>query len=143
LRTSLAPIHRIVAKDKLAMRNLLTLSDLSAEEIRRIFALSCDLKDKYQAGVREPLLPGRVMALLFEKPSLRTRVSFQSLPSISKSVLEELEVVVPPMEKQSTILKINELRNREVAIKRQLEYLRGIEIQQKLLKAANNHIHGE
>jgi restriction endonuclease S subunit len=65
------------------------------------------------------------------------------LPSISKSVLEELEVVVPPMEKQSTILKINELRNREVAIKRQLEYLRGIEIQQKLLKAANNHIHGE
>ena len=31
-----------------------------------------------QQGLREPLLPGRVMALLFEKPSLRTRVSFEA-----------------------------------------------------------------
>lgn len=60
------------------MRNLLTLADVTAQEIHRIFALSGDLKQKYQAGVREPLLPGRVMALLFEKQSLRTRVSFQS-----------------------------------------------------------------
>jgi ornithine carbamoyltransferase len=60
------------------MRHLLNVSDLTTNEILRIFALSDDLKTKFRAGVREPLLPGRVMALLFEKQSLRTRVSFQS-----------------------------------------------------------------
>jgi ornithine carbamoyltransferase len=60
------------------MRHLLNVSDLSTDEIIRIFALSDDLKSKFKRGVREPLLPGRVMALVFEKQSLRTRVSFQS-----------------------------------------------------------------
>jgi ornithine carbamoyltransferase len=60
------------------MKHLLKMSDLSKEEIQRIFALTRDLKEKFAAGVREPLLPGRVMALIFEKPSLRTRVSFQA-----------------------------------------------------------------
>jgi len=60
------------------MKHVLKISDLSKEEILRIFALAEDLKEKCAAGIREPLLPGRVMALLFEKPSLRTRVSFQA-----------------------------------------------------------------
>lgn len=60
------------------MRNLLSVGDLTTAEIQRIFAITEDLKSKFRQGVREPLLPGRVMALLFEKPSLRTRVSFQS-----------------------------------------------------------------
>jgi ornithine carbamoyltransferase len=60
------------------MRNLLTLADLKSAEIDRIFAITEDLKTKYTQGLREALLPGRVMALLFEKPSLRTRVSFEA-----------------------------------------------------------------
>lgn len=60
------------------MRNLIQLTDLSTAEIERIFAVTEDLKTKLLQGLREPLLPGRVMALLFEKPSLRTRVSFES-----------------------------------------------------------------
>jgi ornithine carbamoyltransferase len=60
------------------MRHLLTLADVSAAEIQRIFAITEDLKTKYAQGLREPLLPGRVMALLFEKQSLRTRVSFEA-----------------------------------------------------------------
>jgi ornithine carbamoyltransferase len=60
------------------MKHLLKISDLTKEEILRIFALAEDLKEKWAAGVRELLLPGRVMAMLFEKPSLRTRVSFQA-----------------------------------------------------------------
>src|ERR1051325_9222168 len=60
------------------MRHLITLADLKSAEIERIFAITEDLKSKYARGLREPLLPGRVMALLFEKPSLRTRVSFES-----------------------------------------------------------------
>lgn len=60
------------------MRHLLDLFELGALEIERIFAITEDLKTKLAAGVREPLLPGRVMAMLFEKPSLRTRVSFET-----------------------------------------------------------------
>ncbi len=60
------------------MRHLLTLGDLTPAEIERIFSIAEDLKSKYRKGLREPLLPGRVMAMLFEKPSLRTRVSFEA-----------------------------------------------------------------
>ena len=60
------------------MRHLVTLRDVTSEEIQRIFALTADLKAKLEKGIREPILPGRVMALLFEKPSLRTRVSFEA-----------------------------------------------------------------
>lgn len=60
------------------MRHLITLADLTASEIDRVFVITEDLKTKYAAGLREALLPGRVMALLFEKPSLRTRVSFEA-----------------------------------------------------------------
>jgi len=60
------------------MQDILTPFDLTTAEIQRIFAISKDLKDKFVAGQREPLLRGRTMALLFEKPSLRTRVSFET-----------------------------------------------------------------
>lgn len=60
------------------MRHIITLSDVSAAEILRIFSITNDLKTKFTEGRREALLPGRVMALLFEKPSLRTRVSFEA-----------------------------------------------------------------
>ncbi len=60
------------------MRHLVSLSDVSPAEIASIFSISEDLKSKFAHGLREPLLPGRVLALLFEKPSLRTRVSFEA-----------------------------------------------------------------
>jgi len=60
------------------MRHLVSITDLQASEIDRIFVITEDLKSKTLQGLREPLLPGRVMALLFEKPSLRTRVSFEA-----------------------------------------------------------------
>jgi ornithine carbamoyltransferase len=60
------------------MRSLLTVADLKTAEIDTIFAITEDLKSKFTRGLREALLPGRVMALLFEKPSLRTRVSFEA-----------------------------------------------------------------
>jgi ornithine carbamoyltransferase len=60
------------------MRHLITLADVSAAEIQRIFSITEDLKTKFGRGLREPLLPGRVLALLFEKQSLRTRVSFEA-----------------------------------------------------------------
>ncbi|MFP6574496.1 MAG: ornithine carbamoyltransferase [Pirellulaceae bacterium] len=58
-------------------RNLITLFDLAADEIDRILTISRELKEQLQAGQRPALLQGRGIALLFEKPSLRTRVSFE------------------------------------------------------------------
>lgn len=60
------------------MRHLVTLDDITTAELETIFALTADLKSKFAQGIREPLLPGRVLALLFEKQSLRTRVSFEA-----------------------------------------------------------------
>jgi ornithine carbamoyltransferase len=60
------------------MRHLIVPEDLTAHEIESVFAVSRDLEEKYDAGRRDALLPGRVMALVFEKPSLRTRVSFEA-----------------------------------------------------------------
>jgi ornithine carbamoyltransferase len=60
------------------VRHVLTLLELTAQEIKRVFAISADLKTNLARGIREPILPGRVMGMLFEKPSLRTRVSFEA-----------------------------------------------------------------
>lgn len=60
------------------MRHILTLNDLSTQEMENILALAAQLKDEYQRGIRKPLLAGRVLGLLFSKPSLRTRVSFEA-----------------------------------------------------------------
>lgn len=61
-----------------ALRHLTTLFDLTADEIEQIFDRTTHLKRRFEQGVRAPHVPGHVLALLFEKPSLRTRVSFQS-----------------------------------------------------------------
>lgn len=60
------------------MRHTLTLFDLTAKEIERVFEITQELKTGLAAGIRQPLLAGRVMGLLFERPSLRTRVSFEA-----------------------------------------------------------------
>ena len=60
------------------VRHVLTMDDLSSDEVREVLSLSADLKSKFNAGIREDLFPRRVMAMLFQKPSLRTRVSFET-----------------------------------------------------------------
>jgi len=60
------------------MRHLIVPEDLTAHEIEAVFAISRDLEEKYDTGQRDALLPGRVLALVFEKPSLRTRASFEA-----------------------------------------------------------------
>ena len=60
------------------MRHLRSLFDVTADDVEEILALAADLKAKFQAGERPALLPGRVLAMVFEKPSLRTRNSFEA-----------------------------------------------------------------
>jgi ornithine carbamoyltransferase len=59
-----------------AKRDLISIADLSAAEIGTIFRLSTELKDQARAGTHPPLLAGKTMAMIFHKPSLRTRVTF-------------------------------------------------------------------
>lgn len=59
-------------------RDLLSLRDLSRAEISGIFTLGRRLKQKQKRGVPHRLLSGKTLALVFEKPSLRTRVSFET-----------------------------------------------------------------
>jgi len=58
-------------------RSLLTLMDFSKEEIRYLLDLSRDLKSKKRAGIKENLLVGKNIVLLFEKTSTRTRCAFE------------------------------------------------------------------
>lgn len=57
-------------------RDFLSITDLSADETRRLIARAMELKAAAAGDVAQ-LLAGKRVALLFEKPSLRTRVSFQ------------------------------------------------------------------
>jgi ornithine carbamoyltransferase len=58
------------------MKDFIAISDFSAAEIQNILDLAEDLKKKYAKNGNSPLLRGKVLAMIFQKPSLRTRVSF-------------------------------------------------------------------
>ncbi len=58
-------------------RSFLTLMDFTPEEVRFMLDLSHDLKAKKRTGVREQLLAGKNIVLLFEKASTRTRCAFE------------------------------------------------------------------
>ncbi|MBS1787567.1 MAG: ornithine carbamoyltransferase [Acidobacteria bacterium] len=58
----------------LALKDLITINDLATKEIRQIFTTTADLKANPRDYCQS--LAGRSVALIFEKPSLRTRVTF-------------------------------------------------------------------
>jgi DNA-directed RNA polymerase specialized sigma24 family protein len=59
------------------LRDYLTIADWSREELLAVLDLADRLKDEHKRYIDEPLLRGRSVGLLLEKPSLRTRVSFE------------------------------------------------------------------
>ena len=59
------------------MRHLLTLADLSAGEVRNILEVARGLRDEWRQRGNRPLLAGKSLGMIFQKPSLRTRVSFE------------------------------------------------------------------
>jgi len=69
-----------VSSSSLVGRDLLSVADLSAAEVRRVYETATGLKAEFRATRRHarPPLPGRTLAMLFQKPSLRTRVSFEA-----------------------------------------------------------------
>ena len=59
------------------MRNFLSINECSAEQLKELLDGSRELKKLYKGGGRDLCLCGKSLAMLFEKPSLRTRMSFQ------------------------------------------------------------------
>ncbi len=58
-------------------RHFLDLADFSKDELLFFLDVALDLKKRWLLGERPKPLSGKIIALLFEKPSLRTRVSFE------------------------------------------------------------------
>jgi ornithine carbamoyltransferase len=56
--------------------HFLAISDFSSEELQELLDLAVRVKAEYFSGGNQPLLAGKVLGMVFQKPSLRTRVSF-------------------------------------------------------------------
>lgn len=57
-------------------RDFLAISDYSSDEVKMLLDQAVKLKKEFFAGGNKPILQGKTMAMIFQKPSLRTRVSF-------------------------------------------------------------------
>ncbi len=58
------------------MKDFLTIADYSPEEIQSLLDYAVELKAEWADGGNRPILKDKVLAMIFQKPSLRTRVSF-------------------------------------------------------------------
>ncbi len=59
-------------------KDLLSIHDLSQDELHEILETAARLKMELKAGIAHPLLAGKTLAMIFEKSSTRTRVSFET-----------------------------------------------------------------
>ena len=66
-----------VVSESLKGRNFTRVADWSGEELLRVLDLADDLKERQQRREDHHLLPGRALGMIFQKPSTRTRVSFE------------------------------------------------------------------
>jgi ornithine carbamoyltransferase len=68
----------VVPGDQLRGRDLLSIRDLSKDEVFALIDLAMELKKlPLEEQVAHPILPGKSLAMIFEKPSLRTRATFE------------------------------------------------------------------
>ena len=62
----------------MAIRHFLTLRDLSPPELHQVINLSIEMKAAKREGRQDPIFAGKVLAMIFEKSSTSTRVSFEA-----------------------------------------------------------------
>ena len=62
---------------KLKTKNLLTLAELSPKEFVGLIDDSIKLKKEFKKGANKPILKNKTLTMIFQKPSTRTRVSFE------------------------------------------------------------------
>ncbi|MDD4903535.1 MAG: ornithine carbamoyltransferase [Candidatus Bipolaricaulis sp.] len=58
--------------------HVVSIGGLSSEEVFEILEVARNLKLEHRAGIRHTMLEGKTLAMIFQKPSLRTRVSFEA-----------------------------------------------------------------
>ena len=63
---------------KLKTKDVLTLQELEENELKQIIELAIKLKKEHKKGTQTPLLKNKTLAMIFQKPSTRTRVSFET-----------------------------------------------------------------
>jgi ornithine carbamoyltransferase len=71
-------MKQLADKNTLAGKSLLSLQDLTKEEILSILELAAELKSQHQKGELSQPLAGKTLGMIFEKSSTRTRVSFET-----------------------------------------------------------------
>ena len=59
-------------------KDMLSIHDLSVDEVNEILALGHELKVKQKAGIEHHILKGKTLGMIFEKSSTRTRLSFET-----------------------------------------------------------------
>ena len=59
------------------MKHILSVIDLTQDDLERILAESAVMKARHRQGIHDPLYQGKTLGMYFEKPSLRTRVSLE------------------------------------------------------------------
>jgi ornithine carbamoyltransferase len=59
------------------MKHFITISELSSAEVQHILDVARELKEEWKKSGNRPILSGKTLAMVFQKPSLRTRVSFE------------------------------------------------------------------
>ena len=93
---------------------------------------------RVQENFSNKILPEFLVWLINHPTSqkfLKGKAIGTSIVSISKSVLEELEISIPDVQTQKAILKISKLYNTEKRLKQQIETLREKQIQQQIINA--------
>lgn len=63
---------------KLKTKNILTLEELTSKELSQLIDMAIKLKKYFKNGKQPPLLKNKTLAMIFQKPSTRTRVSFET-----------------------------------------------------------------
>lgn len=66
-----------LSKGNGTMINILSVIDLTPEQLESILAESAVMKSRYQKGIHDTIYQGKTLGMYFEKPSLRTRVSLE------------------------------------------------------------------
>src|SRR5256714_9570011 len=67
----------VATLEDLKGRDFTRVADWSGDELERVLNLADELKDKQRRREEHDLLPGRTLGMIFQKPSTRTRVSFE------------------------------------------------------------------
>src|ERR671936_1581052 len=67
----------IAVSDSLKGRHFTRVADWSRDDLESVLDLADELKELQQRGEEHRLLPGRALGMIFQKPSTRTRVSFE------------------------------------------------------------------